>query len=123
MGINDERLNGFNTAIASSARQAYEIAKSMEKANNARKLEEQNSPTNQNLKKIIEQNDLKIRQSEAQIKLLEEQKESLNEQLIRAIENEKEAKKEAKRNRIWVYVSTGIAFVSLIATILIAIFK
>lgn len=29
-------------------------------------------PTNQNLRKIIEQNDLKIKQNEGQIKLLEE---------------------------------------------------
>ncbi len=123
MGINDEILNGFNSSIASSAQQAHEIAESMENAKKARKLEEQNSPTNQILKKIIEQNDLKIRQSEAQIKLLEEQNESLKEQLNRAIEDEKEAKKEAKHNRIWVYISTRIAFASLIATILIAIFK
>ncbi|CRH46250.1 hypothetical protein [Mycoplasmopsis arginini] len=44
---------------------------------------------------------------------------SLREQLNRAIE----AEKEAKHNRIRVYISTGIAFASLIATILIAIFK
>ena len=123
MRIDDDVLSGFNSAIASSAQQAYEIAESMEKNKKAKKIEEQNSPTNQNLKKIIEQNDLKIRQSEAQIKLLEEQNESLKEQLNRAVEDEKEAKKEAKHNRIWVYISTGIAFASLIATILIAIFK
>ena len=95
----------------------------MENAKKARKLEKQNSPTNQNLKRIIEQNDLKIRQSEAQIKLLEEQNESLIEQLNRAIEDEKEAKKEAKHNRICEYISTGIALASLITIILIAIIK
>ena len=109
--------------IASSAKQVHEIAESMEKAKKAKKLEEQNSPTNQNLGKIIEQNDLKIKQSEEQIKLLEEQNDNLNEQLERAIRNEEDAKKEAKISRIWVYISTGIAFASLVATILIAIFK
>ena len=87
------------------------------------KKEEQNSPTNQNLKKIIEQNDEKIRQSEEQIKLLEVQNDCLKEQLKRAIENEKVAKKEAKYNRIWAFISTFIAFASLIATIVIAIVK
>lgn len=118
MGINDEILNGFNASIASSAQQAHEIAESMENAKKARKLEEQNSPTNQNLKKIIEQNNLKIRQSEAQIKLLEEQNDNLKEQLKCAIENEKEAKKEAKISRIWGYISTGIALASLITAII-----
>lgn len=123
MIINDEVLKGFNSDIVSSAKQAYEIAESIEKNKIVKKLEEQNSPTNQNIKKIIEQNNLKIKQSEAQIKLLEEQKENLKEQLNRAIEGEKEAKKEAKHNRIWVYISTGIAFASLIATIISAIAK
>ena len=95
----------------------------MEKAKKAKTLEEQNSATNQNLKKIIEQNDLKIKQSEEQIKLLEVQNDNLKEQLKRAIENEKVAKKEAKHNRIWAYISTFIAFASLIATIVIAIVK
>ena len=75
------------------------------------------------MEKIIEQNDLKIKQSEEQIKLLEEQNDNLNEQLERAIKNEEDAKKETKISRIWVYISTGIAFASLVATILIAIFK
>lgn len=123
MIIDDEVLNGFNATIASSAQQVHELAESMEKAKKAKKLEEQNSPTNQNLKKIIDQNDLKIGQSEKQIKLLEAQNDNLKEQLDRAIENEKVAKKEAKYSRIWVYISTFIAFASLIATIVIAIVK
>lgn len=123
MIINDEILNGFNATIASSAKQVHEIAESREKEKKAKKFEEQNSPTNQNLAKIIEQNDLKIKQSEEKIKLLEEQNDNLNEQLERAIRNEEDAKKEAKISRIWVYISTGIAFASLVATILIAIFK
>lgn len=123
MIIDDEILNGFSAKIASSAKQVHEIAESMEKAKKAKKSEEQNSPTNQNLMKIVEQNDLKIKQSEEQIKLLEEQNDNLNEQLERSIRNEEDAKKEAKISRIWVYISTGIAFASLVATILIAIFK
>ena len=123
MIIDDEILNDFNATIASSAQQFHELAESMEKTKRSKKIEEQNSPTNQNLKKIIEQNDEKIRQSEEQIKLLEVQNDNLKEQLKRAIENEKVAKKEAKHNRIWAYISTFIAFASLIATIVIAIVK
>ena len=123
MIIDDVILNDFNATIASSAQQFHELAESMEKAKKAKTLEEQNSATNQNLKKIIEQNDEKIRQSEEQIKLLEVQNDNLKEQLKRAIENEKVAKKEAKHNRIWAYISTFIAFASLIATIVIAIVK
>ena len=60
---------------------------------------------------------------EEQIKLLEVQNDCLKEQLKRAIENEKVAKIEAKYNRIWAFISTFIAFASLIATIVIAIVK
>ena len=81
MGIDDEILNGFNASIANSAQRAQEIAESMEKSKKAKKLEEQNSPTNLNLKKIIEQNDIKLEQSEKQIKLLVEQNNNLKEQL------------------------------------------
>ena len=49
---------------------------------------------NQNLSKIIEQNDLKLKQNEGQIKLLEEQNDNLKEQLKRATKNEDDAKKE-----------------------------
>ena len=66
---------------------------------------------------------MKIRQSEEQIKLLEVQNDCLKEQLKRATKNGKAAKKEAKYNRIWAYISTFIAFASLIATIVIAIVK
>ena len=45
------------------------------------------------------------------------------EQLNHAVENEKEEKKEDKHSRMWVYISIGIAFASLITTILIAILK
>lgn len=123
MGIDDEILNGFNASIANSAQRAQEIAESMEKSKKAKKLEEQNSTTNLNLKQIIEQNDIKLEQSEKQIKFLVEQNNNLKEQLKHAIDNEKDAKKEAKHSRTWVYISTGIAFASLIATIIIAIIK
>lgn len=81
MEIDDEILNGFNASIANSAQRAQEIAESMEKSKKAKKLEEQNSTTNLNLKKIIEQNDIKLEQSEKQIKLLVEQNNNLKEQL------------------------------------------
>lgn len=81
MGIDDEILNGFNASIANSAQRAQEIAESMEKSKKAKKLEEQNSTTNLNLKQIIEQNDIKLEQSEKQIKLLVEQNNNLKEQL------------------------------------------
>ena len=55
--------------------------------------------------------------------LLKEKNDNLKEQLKHAVENEKEAKKDAKHSRMWVYISTGIAFASLIATIIIAIVK
>ena len=84
----------------------------MEKAKKAKTLEEQNSATNQNLKKIIEQNDLKIKQSEEQIKLLEVQNDNLKEQLKRAIENEKVAK---KRQSI---IEFGLIFLHLLRLLL-----
>lgn len=74
------------------------------------------------MRKIIEQNDLKIKQNEGQIKLLEEQNDNLKEQLKRAIKNVDDAKKESKISRIWVYISTEITFTTLVATVLIAIF-
>ena len=64
-----------------------------------------------------------LKRKNEQIKLLEVQNDCLKEQLKRAIENEKVAKKEAKYNRIWAFISTFIAFASLIATIVIAIVK
>ncbi len=123
MIIYDDVVNGLNMFTVSSAQRVQEMAEAIDNAKKWKKIEEHNSPTNQNLKRIIEQNDLKIKQSEEQIKLLEEQNVNLKEQLNQAIEDKIEAKKEAKYSRIWVYISTGIAFASLIATILIAILK
>lgn len=121
--INDYLKNLAISLSATSAKQEAAIAKALEESENNRKLEEINSPTNQHLRTLIQQSSLLLQQSEEQNKLLKEQNESLKQQLDNALENEKEAKKEAKHNRIWVYISTGIAFASLIATILIAILK
>jgi len=121
--INDYLKNLAISLSATSAKQNAAIAKALEEAENNRKLEEINSPTNQHLRTLIQQSSLLLQQSEEQNKLLKEQNESLKQQLSYALENEKEAKKEAKHNKIWVYISTGIAFASLIATILIAILK
>ena len=121
--INDYLKNLAISLSATSAKQNATIAKALEESENNRKLEEINSPTNQHLRTLIQQSSLLLQQSEEQNKLLKEQNESLKQQLSYALENEKEAKKEAKHNRIGVYISTGIAFASLIATILIAILK
>ena len=121
--INDYLKNLAISLNATSAKQDAAIAKALEEAENNRKLEEINSPTNQHLRTLIQQSSLLLQQSEEQNKLLKEQNENLKQQLSYALENEKEAKKEAKHNKIWVYISTGIAFASLIATILIAILK
>lgn len=121
--INDYLKNLAISLNATSAKQNAAIAQALEEAENNRKLEEINSPTNQHLRTLIQQSSLLLQQSEEQNKLLKEQNESLKQQLSYALENEKEAKKEAKHNKIWVYISTGIAFASLIATILIAILK
>ncbi len=119
----EDYLKRLNTYCATSAKQVADLAESLENAKKNKKLEELNSPTNQHLKTLIQQNSDLLKQSEEQNKLLKEQNESLKQQLDNALENEKEAKKEARHNRIWVYISTGIAFASLIATILIAILK
>ena len=119
----EEYIKGLNSYCATSAKQAADLAESFENAKKNKKLEELNSPTNQHLKTLIQQTFDLLKQNEEQNKLLKEQNDSLKQQLDNALENEKEAKKEARNNRIWVYISTGIAFASLIATILIAILK
>lgn len=121
--INDYLKALSISAGVTSARQVAAITESMEEAEKQRKLDEINSPTNQHLKTIIEQSAAILKQSDEQNKLLKEQNENLKKQLDHAIVNEKEARKQSKHDRIWVYISTGIAFASLIATILIAIFK
>ena len=92
------------------------LAEASKVAEEKRKLDELNSPTNKNLITIIQQNN-------EQISLLKEQNAKLKEQLDKSIESEKDAKKEAKRNRIISYVSIAVAVASLIATIIIAIIK
>ena len=121
--INDYLKNLAISMNVTSARQAAAIVEALEEAEKNKKIEELNSPTNQHLRTLIQQSSLLLQQSEEQNKLLKEQNESLKQHLDSAFENEKEAKKETKHNRIWVYISTGIAFASLIATILIAILK
>ncbi len=60
---------------------------------------------------------------EKELELLKEQNKSLQQQLELAMKNEGHAKAEANHNRLWVYITAGIAFASLIATILIAVLK
>ncbi len=60
---------------------------------------------------------------EKELELLKEQNKSLQQQLELAMKNEGNAKAEANHNRLWVYITAGIAFASLIATILIAVLK
>lgn len=78
--------------------------------------DELNSPIYQRLNKLISQN-------KQQIDLLETQTENLKRQLEEAIKNEHEAKLNSKKDRIIAFVSLIIGVVSLIASILIAIFK
>lgn len=78
--------------------------------------DELNSPIYQGLIELISQN-------KQQIDLLETQTENLNRQLEEAIKNELEVKLNAKKDRIIAFVSLIIGVVSLIASILIAIFK
>lgn len=78
--------------------------------------DELNSPIYQSLVELISQN-------KQQIDLLKTQTENLNRQLEEAIKNELEVKLNAKKDRIIAFVSLIIGVVSLIASILIAIFK
>lgn len=78
--------------------------------------DELNSPIYQSLVELISQN-------KQQIGLLETQTENLNRQLEEAIKNEREAKLNSKKDRNIAFVSLIIGVVSLIASILIAIFK
>lgn len=100
--------------MVNSASVLEEIAKASEALKEMKRLEEVNSPTNENLRTIIMQNHAQILQSEEKIKLLTEQNENLKKQLVSAY-------KDSKRNRIGFYISTFIALASLVATILIAI--
>lgn len=78
--------------------------------------DELNSPIYQRLNKLISQN-------KQQIDLLETQTENLNRQLEETKKNEREAKLSSKKDRSIAFVSLIIGVVSLIASILIAIFK
>lgn len=78
--------------------------------------DELNSPIYQSLVELISQN-------KQQIDLLETQTENLNRQLEETKKNEREAKLSSKKDRSIAFVSLIIGVVSLIASILIAIFK
>lgn len=106
----------FDINMVNSAGVIAEIAKASEALKEMKRLEEVNSPTNENLRTIIKQNYTQILQSEEKIKLLTEQNENLKKQLA-------SANKDSKRNRIGFYITTAIAVVSLVATIIIAVLK
>lgn len=102
--------------LASSAKQQSELIKVIEESEKEKNIKEYNNPTNQSLRSIIAQNSV-------QIELLKEQNANLKEQLKNVIKNEQEAKKEAKFNRLWVYISCGIALVALIVDVIFNIIK
>lgn len=106
--------NEFDINMGSSARAVAEKAETSKILKEQKRLEEINSPTNENLRTIIKQNQAQILRSEAKIKLITEQNENLRKQLV-------SANKDSKRNRIGFYVTTSIALASLVATILIAV--
>lgn len=106
----------FDINMGSTAEAAAEMAETSKILKEQKRLEGINSPTNKNLRTIIEQNHAQILQSEEKIKLLTEQNENLKKQLV-------SANKDSKRNRIGFYITTFIALASLAATIIIAILK
>lgn len=108
--------NGFDINMANSAKAVAEMAETSRILKEQKRLEEIDSPTNENLRTIIKQNHAQILQSEEKIKLLTEQNENLKKQLA-------SANKDSKRNRMGFYVTTFIALASLAATILIAVLK
>lgn len=118
MNIHDENIKQImwelqNVTSATAGAQLYD---KLQKEIELSKQEEQNNPTNQNLKYIITQN-------EENIKVLKEQNDSLKYQLNIAKESEKSARKEAKNSRVLSIISIIIALSSFLATILIAILK
>ena len=104
----------FDINMGSTARAVAEMTETSKILKEQKRLEEINSPTNENLRTIVKQNQAQILQSEEKIKLLTEQNENLKKQLV-------STNKDSKRNRIGFYVTTFIALASLIATILIAV--
>ena len=116
--FNDNQYNN-----ASSAQQLSEMIEAGKRIEQRKRLDEQNSPTNQGLVTVKQQLYAVINQNENQITLLKEQNVKLEEQLNRAIESEKLAKKDALKSRILSYITTSIAVLSLVATIIIAVLK
>lgn len=79
----------FDINMANSASAVAEMAKASEVLKEKKRLEEVNSPTNENLRTIIKQNHAQILQSEEKIKLLTEQNENLKKQLASANKDSK----------------------------------
>ena len=115
MNMCNRRINDLVNELnnVSNAQQLSELYDEIEKE---QKKEELNSATNQYLRMIIQRTNLLLKESA-------EQNQILRDQLKDATSKEKEAREKAKQDMLWVYISTGVAFASLIATILIAIFK
>lgn len=109
----------LNYSTPHSAQMLAILEEQEKEFNKIKKNEEFNNPINRSLKIIIEQNIKLLNQNLESNRLLEEHNKSLIEQLNIAKYNEKTSKKEAKHNRVWVYISTSIALLSLIATIVI----
>lgn len=115
--LNEVSIGGINSSI-NSAYMASLLEEKKKQDKEIRKQEEINSPSNQSLQKILKINEENYFQQKEQIIVLKDQNSYLQSQLELAYKNEAEAKKEAKHNRIWAYISNGIAFGSLIVTIL-----
>ena len=120
--LNEVSIGGINSSI-NSAYMAFLLEEQKKQDKEIRKQEEINSPSNQSLQKILKINEVTYFQQKEQIILLKNQKSYLQSQLELEYKNEAEAKKEAKHNRIWAYISTGIAFCSLVVSILACILQ
>lgn len=111
------RENNFNNNIITHSAQMLSILEEQEKEfNKIKRSEEFNNPTNISLRTLIEQNIKLLNESLERNKLLEEQ-------VKISKENEENAKREARHNRIWSYISALIALLSLIASIIIPFIK
>lgn len=120
--LNEVSIDGINS-FNNSAYMVSLLEEQKKKDKEKRKQEEIHSLSNQNLEKIFKINAETSFQQKEQIELLKEQNCCLRSQLELGHKNEVEAKKEAKHNRIWAYISNGIAFGSLIVTILTLILQ
>ena len=122
--MNWDSISAGNLDYITSAMKADISYSHIEK--NQRILEEAGRQASEKVETMVAGAKANIAQKEIlekELELLKEQNKNLQQQLELAIKNEEHAKAEAKHNRIWVYISAGIAFASLIATILIAVLK